>query len=190
MHDKCANRDTFDHLRVLGYLCYPTLTATTNHKLEPRTRPCLFLGYATGHKGYRCLELVNRKVIISRHFLGIPVKSQAKGIHLSQAQYALEILERVGMTSCNPCKTPVDTSPKLSSNASEPVADPTEYRSVAGSLQYLCFTRPDICYLVQECCLYLHDPRTEHLVALKRILRYIKGTTHLGLTIIVKLREI
>ncbi|GKC52475.1 ribonuclease H-like domain-containing protein, partial [Tanacetum coccineum] len=51
------------------------------------------------------------------------------------------------------------------------------YRSLAGALQYLTFTRPDISYVVQQVCLYMHDPREPHFSALKRILRYIRGTT-------------
>lgn len=58
------------------------------------------------------------------------------------------------------------------------VADPTLYRSLAGALQYLTFTRPDIMYDVQKICLYIHDPLEPHFTALKRILRYIRGTTH------------
>ena len=42
-------------------------------------------------------------------------------------------------------------------------------------------TRPDISYAVQQICLYMHDPREEHFVALKRIIRYIKGTPTLDL---------
>jgi hypothetical protein len=47
-------------------------------------------------------------------------------------------------------------------------------------LQYLPFTRPDIAYVIQQVCLFMHDPRTEHMTALKRIIRYIKGTIHHG----------
>ncbi|GKA23859.1 ribonuclease H-like domain-containing protein [Tanacetum coccineum] len=48
-----------------------------------------------------------------------------------------------------------------------PVQDPTLYRSLAGGLQYLTFTRPDLSYAVQQICLYMHDPREPHLAALK-----------------------
>ena len=61
------------------------------------------------------------------------------------------------------------------------VADPTEYRSLAGGLQYLTFTRPDIAYAVQQVCLHMHDPREQHLASIKRILRYVKGTLSHGL---------
>ena len=63
------------------------------------------------------------------------------------------------------------------------MADPTDYCSLAGAPQYLTFTRLDILYAVQQVCLYMHDPRESHLAALKRILRYIRGTLHLGLLI-------
>jgi hypothetical protein len=48
-------------------------------------------------------------------------------------------------------------------------------------LYSMTFTRPDITYAVQQVCLHMHAPRDSHLVALKRILRYVRGTLHLGL---------
>ena len=94
----------------------------------------------------------------------------------------LEILDRAGMTDCKPCTTPVDVNPKLSADG-PPVSDPTYFRSLAGALQYLTFTRPDISYAVQQVCLHMHDPREPHLAALKRILRYVRGTLHMGLLV-------
>ena len=87
------------------------------------------------------------------------------------------------MTDCKPCSTPVDTQAKLSADLGDPVADPTAYRSLAGALQYLTFTRPDLTYAVQQVCLYMHDPRESHLTALKRLLRYVRGTADLGLVL-------
>ncbi|KAL1218225.1 putative mitochondrial protein [Cardamine amara subsp. amara] len=80
------------------------------------------------------------------------------------------------MTNCNPCNTPVDTSSKIRADIGEPVKDPTFYRSLVGTLQYLTITRPDITYAVQQICLFMHDPREQHFNALKRILRYLKCT--------------
>ncbi|XP_019084325.1 PREDICTED: uncharacterized protein LOC109125960 [Camelina sativa] len=85
------------------------------------------------------------------------------------------------MTHCNPCTTPADTRTKLAVGAGPPVANPTLYRSLAGALQYLTFTRPDISFAVQQVCLFMHDPRDIHYKALKRILRYVKGTLDFGL---------
>ncbi|GKE64309.1 ribonuclease H-like domain-containing protein, partial [Tanacetum coccineum] len=74
------------------------------------------------------------------------------GTFLSQTKYATEILEQAQMLNCNPCRTPIDTEKKLGPEGSS-VTDPTLYRSLAGSLQYLTFTRPDLSYAVQQLCL-------------------------------------
>ncbi|GJT02327.1 ribonuclease H-like domain-containing protein [Tanacetum coccineum] len=114
------------------------------------------------------------------YFLGISAQRSATGLFLSQSKFAEEILERAHMQNCNPCRTPVDTESKLGSDG-DPVSDPTLYRSLAGALQYLTFTRPDLSYAVQQVCLYMHDPRDPHFTALKRILRYVRGTLDYGL---------
>ncbi|KAJ9555239.1 hypothetical protein OSB04_009853 [Centaurea solstitialis] len=115
------------------------------------------------------------------YFLGISVSRTSRGMFLSQQSYANDIIARAGMQSCNPVTTPVDTSTKLSATTSDLFHDPTLYRSLAGALQYLTFTRPNITYAVQQICMHMHSPRTDHWNALKRIIRYIKGTTSLGL---------
>jgi hypothetical protein len=114
------------------------------------------------------------------HFLGVTVERRPVGLFLHQRQYTVDILERAGMAECKTCATPVDTQGKLSVVA-PPVADPTGYQSIAGALQYLIFTRPDIAYVVQQVCLHMHDPREPHLTAMKRILRYLWGTLDFGL---------
>jgi histone deacetylase 1/2 len=114
-------------------------------------------------------------------FLGIRVTRHKGGLFLSQRKYAEEIIERAGMRSCKSTQTPVDTKPKIGAKIGTPYEDPTKYRSLAGALQYLTFTRPDISYAVQQICLHMHDPRDEHMNALKRIIRYIQGTIRFGL---------
>jgi hypothetical protein len=96
------------------------------------------------------------------HFLGINVHRSHDGLFLSQQQYALEILERAKMLNCNPISTPIDTTSKLSATHGSPFSDPSLYRSLAGALQYLTLTRPDISYAVQQVCLFMHDPRDTH----------------------------
>ncbi|XP_071717953.1 uncharacterized mitochondrial protein AtMg00810-like [Rutidosis leptorrhynchoides] len=115
------------------------------------------------------------------YFLGIAVKRLPNSLFLQQTTYAQEVIERAGLSNCNPVRTPVDTSAKLSASSRPPVDDPTKYRSLAGALQYLTFTRPDISYAVQQVCLHMHDPREPHLHALRRILRYLQGTLDYGL---------
>ena len=82
------------------------------------------------------------------HFLGMHVQRSGCGFLLSQRQYMMEILNCAGMADCKSCSTPVDTNRKLSADDCPPVADPTDYRSLASALQYLTFTRPDIAYVV------------------------------------------
>jgi hypothetical protein len=74
------------------------------------------------------------------YFLGISVTKHTGGLFLSQKKYAEEIIERAGMSSCKSSPTPVDTKAKLSGSSGNPYHDPTEYRSLAGALQYLTFT--------------------------------------------------
>jgi hypothetical protein len=110
------------------------------------------------------------------HFLGVSVEQRSDGLFLHQRQYARDILECASMSNCKPCSTPVDTQDKVSSDMGPPVRDPTAYRSLAGALQYLTFTRPDIAYTVQQVCLHMHDPREPYFTAAKCILRYLQGT--------------
>jgi hypothetical protein len=93
------------------------------------------------------------------HFLDVSVEQQSDGLFLHQRQYAQDILERAGMSDCKPYSTPIDTQAKVSSDTRGSVRDPTAYRSLAGTLQYLTFTRPTIAYVVQQVCLHMHDPR-------------------------------
>jgi hypothetical protein len=110
------------------------------------------------------------------HFLGITIERRPDKLFLHQRTYTLDILYRAVMTDCKPCSTPVDLKAKLAADSGPPVQDPSQFRSIAGALQYLTFTRPDISYAVQQVCLHMHDPRESHLTAMKRILRYLRGT--------------
>ncbi|GJX73988.1 ribonuclease H-like domain-containing protein [Tanacetum coccineum] len=114
------------------------------------------------------------------YFLGIFVTRNSSGMFLFQRKYATDILEPVGMVSCNYSRTLVDTESKLGDDG-DPVSDTTLYRSLAGSPQYLTFTRPDISNAVQQVCFYMHDPREPHFLALKWVLRYVRGTLDYGL---------
>nr|GEV00723.1 copia protein [Tanacetum cinerariifolium] len=114
------------------------------------------------------------------YFLGVAVSRTRHSMFLSQTKYAKEIIERTGMSSCKPAHTSVDTSRKLSTSSGDTFLDPTYYCSLVGALQYLTFTRPDICYAVQQICLHMHDPRDGHMQALKRIIHYLQRTLSYG----------
>jgi len=119
------------------------------------------------------------------HFLGIAVTRSSDGLFLSQRQYAVELLQRAGMAECHPTPTPVDTHAKLSATDGVLLSekDASEYRSLAGALQYLTLTRPDLAYAVQQVCLFMHAPREPHRALIKRILRFVQGTLSSGLHI-------
>jgi histone deacetylase 1/2 len=60
---------SYSHLKVFGCLCFPLIPSTTRNKLQARSTPCIFLGYPSNHRGYKCFELSSRKIIISRHVI-------------------------------------------------------------------------------------------------------------------------
>ncbi|GKC78316.1 hypothetical protein Tco_1129090 [Tanacetum coccineum] len=78
-------------------------------------------------------------------------------------------------------KTPMSSDTKLTKDKECKSIDSTKYRGMIGSLLYLMASRPDIKFGVCLCARFQEDPKTSHLEAVKRIFRYIKGTTHLGL---------
>ena len=87
------------------------------------------------------------------------------------------------MDDCNTHLTPWQSGVKLLKDYGTPLspADIPHFRSLVGCLQYLTFTRPDIAYSVNTVCQFLHNPTEEHLLAAKRILRYVKGTIDHGI---------
>ena len=60
----------------------------------------------------------------------------------------MDLLQRVGMSDCHSTTTPVHCKYKLSALDGPPIADPSEYRSIAGALQYLTLTRPDLAFAI------------------------------------------
>lgn len=89
------------------------------------------------------------------------------------------------MQLCKPVNTPLSTSERLSIHIGKKLGpdEATRYRSIVGALQYLTLTRPDISFVVNKVCQFLHSPTEVHLSAVKRILRYVKGTLHIQLKI-------
>lgn len=116
-------------------------------------------------------------------FLGIAITRTPESLFLSQSKYSNSILEQDGMSSCRPSATPIDTKGKLSTNSGDPFHDPTRYRQLAGALQYLTFTTPDMSYAVQQLRLHMLYPKVSHMASLKRLLRHVKGTLSNGLTL-------
>ncbi|KAG7557004.1 Zinc finger CCHC-type [Arabidopsis suecica] len=115
------------------------------------------------------------------YYLGIEVCQLKEGIALNQRRYALKILEEAGMTECNPVHTPMEAGLKLSKALEEKDIDATSYRKNVGCLRYLLHTRPNLSYCVGVLSRYMQQPKESHGASMKQCLRYLKGTTTLGL---------
>ncbi|XP_058219670.1 uncharacterized mitochondrial protein AtMg00810-like [Rhododendron vialii] len=115
------------------------------------------------------------------YFLGIAVQSCAKGLFLSQSKYAREILHKAGLADCKPCISPSVIKPTSSSVSSAPFAFLVLFRSIVGALQYLTITRPDLAFAVNQAYQHMHFPTVGDFAAVKRLLRYLKGTIDHGL---------
>lgn len=98
-----------------------------------------------------------------------------------QCKYILDLLTKTNMLDAKPVTTPLPTAPKLTLHGATKLDDATEYKSVVGSLQYLAFTRPDIAFAVNRLSQFMHQPTSDHWQAVKRVLRYLAGTTTHGI---------
>ena len=86
------------------------------------------------------------------------------------------------MCDSKPLPTPLALG-SISLQDGTPLKDATKYRSIIGALQYCTITRPDIAFAVNKLCQFMHSPTDGHLQAVKRVLRYLKGIGHHGLSL-------
>lgn len=115
------------------------------------------------------------------YFLGIEAIRTQQDLHLNQRKCIVDLLTRTKMLDAKPVSTPLPITPKLTLRSGTLLANPQEYRSVVGSLQYLAFTRPDISFAVNRLSQFMHSPTTEHWQATKRVLRYLAGSHTSGI---------
>ncbi|XP_066361479.1 uncharacterized mitochondrial protein AtMg00810-like [Miscanthus floridulus] len=115
------------------------------------------------------------------HYLGIEVRQGKEALTLGQSAYASKLLERSGMAECKSCVTSMEERLKLTKASTTVKVDATLYRSIVGGLCYLVHTRPDIAFAVGYISRFMEDPREDHWVAVKRLLRYVKGTVDQGI---------
>ncbi|XP_043710334.1 uncharacterized mitochondrial protein AtMg00810-like [Telopea speciosissima] len=116
-------------------------------------------------------------------FLGFEATYQPDEVILSQTRYITNLLQRAGMVDCKPVLTPMATTNKASSTGGVAHSDPTQYRSIDGTLQYITLTRPDVAFSVNRVCQFMHNPTKDYWSMEKRILRYLKHTIKYGLRI-------
>ncbi|KAL6335439.1 hypothetical protein AAG906_029682 [Vitis piasezkii] len=111
------------------------------------------------------------------YFLGVEIIPNDHGILLSQRSYIVDLLTHTKMMDAKPIHTPLPTSPPITLHSGSPLKDPTEYRTIVGSLQYLLITRPDIAFAVNKLSQYMHQPTTKHWILVKRLLCYLCGSS-------------
>uniref|UniRef100_A0A2N9EGA9 Reverse transcriptase Ty1/copia-type domain-containing protein n=1 Tax=Fagus sylvatica TaxID=28930 RepID=A0A2N9EGA9_FAGSY len=116
-----------------------------------------------------------------KYFLGLQIDYKPSGFFVHQTKYAMDVLSRHNMTTCKPCSSPFVSPSKIASDLVELLSDPTPYRSLVGALQYLTFTRPDLSFAVNSLCQHMQSPTSAHMVAAKRVLRYVRGSLSHGL---------
>jgi hypothetical protein len=116
-----------------------------------------------------------------KYFLGFQVKQLKEGTFLCQTKYTQDMLKKFGMEKAKHAKTPMASSGHLDLNEEGKTVDQKLYRSMIGSLLYLCASRPDIMLSVCMCARFQANPKECHLVVVKRILRYLVHTQNLGL---------
>ena len=114
-------------------------------------------------------------------FLGLQISQIEKGIFISQTKYIKEMLKRFGMEDCKPISTPMTIGCKLSKDDYSKEVDQKLYRSMIGSLLYVTASRLDVMHAVGLVSRLQANPKETHVLAIKRIFRYLKGTTELGL---------
>ncbi|KAH9689109.1 retrovirus-related pol polyprotein from transposon RE1 [Citrus sinensis] len=121
------------------------------------------------------------------YFLGIEVLYGQDCIYLSQKKYIGDLLAKVDMLECKRVTTPMCSGKDsklqkvVKGELGYYVEDATHYRSIVGGLQYLILTRPEIAYSVHKLSQYVSAPTMQHLMACKRVLKYLKETQDYGL---------
>lgn len=127
-----------------------------------------------------------------RYFLGIEFARNNTGILMHQRKYCLELISDMGLSSSRPVIAPIEINHKLttakfdlqfpSENGNDKLLDDTGvYKKLVGRLLYLTMTRPDIAFAVQLLSQFMHSPKTSHIKASIRVVRYVKQSPGLGI---------
>lgn len=126
-----------------------------------------------------------------RFFLGIEFARNSTGIVMHQRKYVLELISDLGLSGTKPVHSPMELNVKFTTVAFDkhigittsdpPLQDPSGYQRLIGRLIYLTVTRPDICFSVQCLSQFMQNPKSSHMEAALRIVRYLKLCPGLGI---------
>ncbi|XP_066368079.1 uncharacterized mitochondrial protein AtMg00810-like [Miscanthus floridulus] len=115
------------------------------------------------------------------YYLGIKVIQGKEALMLGQSTYASKLLKRSGIVECKSCVTSMEERLKLMKASTTAKVDAILYQSIVGGLHYLVHMRPDIAFAMGYVSRFIEDPREDHWAAVKRLLRYVKGTVDQGI---------
>ena len=115
------------------------------------------------------------------YFLGLEVHYRSHGLFVNQHNYIQDLITLAGLEETSSVDTPMEVNVKYRKDEGNLLDEPTLYRRLVGSLIYLTTTRPDISYVVHQVSQFMSSPRHLHLVAVHRIIRYLRGSPTRGL---------
>ncbi|UYV80233.1 hypothetical protein LAZ67_18002105 [Cordylochernes scorpioides] len=114
-------------------------------------------------------------------FLGIKIIQDKEGISLQQSHYVQQILQKYGMENCKEVSTPGSKEINLDNHIEDDNCEQHTYQEALGMLMFLAVnTRPDIAYITSKLSQYSRQPKQMHWTAIKRVMRYLRGTIDLG----------
>lgn len=116
-----------------------------------------------------------------QYFLGIEVAKAKQGIFLSQMKYVLDLLKESSMEGYKPCPTPIEVNHRLKEDDGERLIDVGRFQRLVGSLICMSLTWPDITFAVNVISQFMHAPTQDHMEAVYKILRYLKGCLGMGI---------
>eukprot|EP00253_Pinus_taeda_P002567 PITA_02567 len=115
------------------------------------------------------------------YFLGLQISQQEKGIFICKAKCIKEMLKKFKMEDCKPVLTLMVTGCKLSIKNSDKAVDRRLHRFMIGSLLYVTTSRLDVMQAIGQVARFQAAPKESHIISVKRIIRYLKGTIEYGL---------
>jgi hypothetical protein len=118
---------------------------------------------------------------LMHYYLGLEVWQKRGEIFLWQGKYVVKILQKFGMMDCKSMETPMVTDLRKLRDSDSDTVDSSLYQQLIGSLMYLINTWPDICFVVNTLSQFQVEPRHEHWIVAKHILRYLRGMLNYGL---------
>ena len=192
---RCWNKALHDHMKQIGFERSPSDPCVYIQRMGSVTVVAVYVDdliliTETSEEMETVKESLKKKFRMKdmgrlHYCLGISIMQDDddKSIWLHQKQYICNMLKRYGMTEANPALTPADVNVKLvKGDGVSKEVDPVMYQSMVGSLLYTAMaTRPDIAHAVGVVSKFNSNPTEAHLTAVKRILRYLKGTINLAL---------